>query len=115
MKPFKAGIIISMLLWGTIIGSNAQAANPPYDNFAAVLKTYVNQEGMVDYRGLKANPQQLNAFVAALGQIFLLAVVELHRGRQIQTLLGVCPLSLNVIRDAAIAVLDATNRVIERV
>ena len=53
--------------------------------------------------------------VAALGQSFLLAVVELHRGRQIQTLLGVCPLSLNVIRDAAIAVLDATNRVIERV
>lgn len=52
--------------------------------------------------------------VAALGQSFLLAVVEMRRGRQIHTLLGVCPLSLNVIRDAAVAVLDAANRVIER-
>ena len=50
--------------------------------------------------------------VAALGQSFLLAVVELRRGRQFRILLGVCPLSLNVVRDAALAVLDATNRVI---
>ena len=50
--------------------------------------------------------------VAALGQSFLLAVVELRRGRQLRTLLGVCPLSLNVVRDAALAVLDATNRII---
>ena len=50
--------------------------------------------------------------VAALGQSVVLAVVELRRGHQFQTLLGVCPLSLNVVRDAALAVLDATNRVI---
>jgi hypothetical protein len=50
--------------------------------------------------------------VAALGQAFLLAVIELRRGREIRTLLGVCPLSLNVVRDAALAVLDATNRVV---
>jgi hypothetical protein len=50
--------------------------------------------------------------VAALGQSFLLAVVELSRGRQQRTLLGVCPLSLNVVRDAALAVLHATNRVV---
>lgn len=50
--------------------------------------------------------------VAALGQSFVLAVVELQRGRQFRTLLGVCPMSLNIVRDAALAVLDATNRVI---
>ena len=53
--------------------------------------------------------------VGALGQSFVLAVIELHRGRQLRTLLGVCPMSLNIVRDAALAVLDATNRVIGRV
>ena len=49
--------------------------------------------------------------VAALGQSFVLAVVEFRRGRQFHTLLGVCPMSLNVVRDAALAVLHATNRI----
>jgi len=50
--------------------------------------------------------------VAALGQSFVLAVVDVTLEAQTHTLMGVCPLSLNPSRDAALAVLDATNRVL---
>ncbi len=50
--------------------------------------------------------------VAALGQRFVLAVVDVTLQDQTHTLMGVCPLSLNPSRDAALAVLDATNRVL---
>ncbi len=50
--------------------------------------------------------------VAALGQSFVLAVVAVTLRGQTHSLMGVCPLSLNPSRDAALAVLDATNRVL---
>ncbi len=50
--------------------------------------------------------------VAALGQSFVLAVVSVTVKGQSHTLMGVCPLSLNPSRDAALAVLDACNRVL---
>ena len=50
--------------------------------------------------------------VAALGQSFVLAVVDVTVKGQTHSLMGVCPLSLNPCRDAALAVLDATNRVL---
>lgn len=50
--------------------------------------------------------------VAALGHSFVLAVVEVTIEGQTHSLMGVCPLSLNPTRDAALAVLDATNRVL---
>lgn len=50
--------------------------------------------------------------VAALDQRFVLAVVEVSHDGQRHSLMGVCPLSLNPTRDAALAVLDATNRVL---
>lgn len=50
--------------------------------------------------------------VAALGQSFVLAVVNVTVRGQSHTLMGVCPLSLNPSRDAALAVLDACNRVL---
>ena len=33
-----------------------------YDNYADVLKTYVDEEGFVDYKGLQANRQKLDRF-----------------------------------------------------
>lgn len=50
--------------------------------------------------------------VAALGENFVLAVVEVALQDRRHTLMGVCPLTLNPSRDAALAVLDATNRVL---
>jgi hypothetical protein len=50
--------------------------------------------------------------VAALGQSFVLAVVDVTLRGETHTLMGVCPLSLNPSRDAALAVLDACNRVL---
>jgi len=50
--------------------------------------------------------------LAALGQSFVLAVVDVKMHNRAHTLMGVCPLSLNPSRDAALAVLDATNRVL---
>ena len=50
--------------------------------------------------------------VAALGHSFVLAVVDVTIGGRTHSLMGVCPLSLNPSRDAALAVLDATNRVL---
>lgn len=50
--------------------------------------------------------------VAALGTSFVLAVVDVTVQGRTHTLMGVCPLTLNPSRDAALAVLDATNRVL---
>ena len=72
-KSYNARITLGIFLWGTIIGSilcgSVQAANHLNDDFAAVLKTYVNQNGMVDYRSLNSNPGRLVSFVAALDML----------------------------------------------
>ena len=46
-------------------------ANQPfsYDDYATVLATYVNEEGLVDYPALQANREQLDRFVAAMGAV----------------------------------------------
>ena len=40
-----------------------------YTDYAAVLKTFVDENAMVNYKQLKAQPQQLNAFVSAIGAL----------------------------------------------
>lgn len=40
-----------------------------YERYAAVFTTYVNDQGMVDYKGLKAHPQDLNIFLAQVEQL----------------------------------------------
>ncbi|OHB76397.1 MAG: hypothetical protein A2Z25_18015 [Planctomycetes bacterium RBG_16_55_9] len=40
-----------------------------YSGYAAVLKTFVDEKAMVNYSELKAHPQQLEAFVSALGRL----------------------------------------------
>ena len=37
-----------------------------YSDYAGVLKTYVNEQGMANYKKLKDNPAKLNSFVAGL-------------------------------------------------
>ena len=40
-----------------------------YDDYAAVLKNYVDDAGMVNYKKLKAKPEKLNAFVTTLNSL----------------------------------------------
>ncbi len=40
-----------------------------YEDYAAALSQYVDEKRMVDYRGLKANSDDLDAFAAALGTL----------------------------------------------
>ena len=40
-----------------------------YQDFAEVLQTYVNEQGLVDYEGLQANRGQLDSFNQALGAV----------------------------------------------
>jgi hypothetical protein len=43
-----------------------EGAAPSYADYGAVLKAYVNDQGMVNYRELKAHPQDLDKFISAL-------------------------------------------------
>ena len=55
----------------------AQSATAPeaksrvyfYDHYAVALKSFVDDQGVVNYRSLKASRQQLDAFVGALSRI----------------------------------------------
>ena len=40
-----------------------------YQDYADVLKTYVNEEGLVDYKELQANREQLNRFNQSVGEL----------------------------------------------
>ncbi len=71
IQKIKIGLGLALL--GTMLGSffsgQAQAASRLYEDYGAVLTTYVNQQGMVNYRGLKANPQRLNSFLTTLADL----------------------------------------------
>jgi hypothetical protein len=61
--------VIGLLLGGFLASSPSLAASFSMGDYGKVLKTLVNDQGMVNYRGLKANPEQLQAFITALGQL----------------------------------------------
>jgi hypothetical protein len=48
---------------------SAAAGTLSFDDYGAALQEFVNQKGMVNYRGLKANPQKLQEFLQALAQV----------------------------------------------
>jgi hypothetical protein len=50
-------------------GADANSAGLSYDDYAAVLKTYVDDTGMINYNGLKANSEKLESFVTAMGKV----------------------------------------------
>jgi hypothetical protein len=66
-------LVAALALLGAMSGGvwpgKAQATDPFYEDYAALLATRVNQRGMVYYQGLKANPQRLHAFLAALADL----------------------------------------------
>jgi hypothetical protein len=55
----------------TVANANVESAALPftYNNYAAALKVYVNDEGMVNYAELKKHPEKLNAFLGALATL----------------------------------------------
>ncbi|MBC8233020.1 DUF547 domain-containing protein [bacterium] len=40
-----------------------------YDDYAATLKTYMNNQGMVNYKQLKVNREKLDSFVLSVGRL----------------------------------------------
>jgi hypothetical protein len=50
-------------------GKKKGAAPFSYGSYDRILKAYVDDRGMVYYRGLKAQPKDLDAFVAAAGRL----------------------------------------------
>ena len=76
-KMRKTGLKFGLLAAVIGIGALIAATNAfgmagrtfSYDNYASTLGTYVDDNGMVDYKGLKANRGKLDAFAAALGAL----------------------------------------------
>jgi hypothetical protein len=56
---------------GLIRSASSTAATPSFDysGYAVVLKTYVNSEGMVHYKALKGERQELDSFITSLGRL----------------------------------------------
>jgi hypothetical protein len=65
LRGGTAVLALTASAWGS-----ANAAEP-FDHSALdrALKTYVDARGRVDYAGLKARPEDLNAYVALLGRV----------------------------------------------
>lgn len=60
---------VGLLLAAAVVAGLARAAEQPqfsYAPYADVLKTYVNDKGLVDYKGLKANRGELDRFAHEL-------------------------------------------------
>lgn len=50
--------------------SSVASAEPlSYEDYAAILETYINEKALVDYQGLQANRGQLDRFNASLGTV----------------------------------------------
>ncbi len=67
-----AGILGAVLLVTVLtVPGQVPADEQPfsYDHYAAVLKTRVNDEGLVDYKGLKDDRAQLDAYATAIANV----------------------------------------------
>lgn len=67
---FSLSIIIGML--GFLLHVSAEEPELQlfnYDDYAEVLKIYADDKGMVNYKELKANREQLDKFVTAIGDL----------------------------------------------
>jgi hypothetical protein len=54
-----------------------------YNEYAAVLSSYVNDRGMVDYKGLKTDRAQLDSFAASLGALDPASVADWSEDQKI--------------------------------
>lgn len=67
-------VLVSALAVSTIVCSYTLGADVDdkafsYDDYAAVLKTYVDKMGMVNYKQLKAHREKLDAFAQAISEL----------------------------------------------
>ena len=65
--------LVSLGFTPIIRSSVAQAAGDPfsYEDYASVLNAYVDTNGMVNYKALKTNRKQLDAFASSLAKLDL--------------------------------------------
>jgi hypothetical protein len=71
-RYFGLGAALLAALAGVALPISAQEQDSSafdYADYAAVLKTYVDDKGMVDYRGLKASPEKLIGYVEAMSRL----------------------------------------------
>jgi hypothetical protein len=61
------GLVITLCSDASGIGVSDKGFN--YDGYAAVLKQYVDDTGMVNYKGLKTKPERLKAFLVGMGRL----------------------------------------------
>jgi hypothetical protein len=62
-----AAVLVTVL---TVPGEVCADQEPfSYDHYAALLKTRVNDEGLVDYKGLKAERARLDAYATAIANV----------------------------------------------
>jgi len=66
---FAALLPAAAILNSTAFGADANAPGFGYADYAAALKRHVDKTGMVNYKQLKAEPQQLQTFVARLAAL----------------------------------------------
>ncbi len=65
MQKIVYAIVFLFIISPLVLGEN-QATDWGYEPYEKVLHTYVNDHGMVDYQGLKKNPEDLNIFLQSL-------------------------------------------------
>jgi len=59
-----------LFAFGTLAGAEDSARETfDHSDYAAVLNTYVDDKGMVSYRGLKAHPEKLLSYVRAIAAV----------------------------------------------
>jgi len=68
LKYITAFIGILAVMFSTHAEENA-GKQFDYDDYAAILKTYVDNQGMVNYKELQVNREKLDAFVFSIGKL----------------------------------------------
>jgi hypothetical protein len=71
---FRPTVALALLIGLGGIRASANATGEDtntfrYDDYALILKSYVNDHGMVNYRGLQANRERLEVFISAMGRL----------------------------------------------
>jgi len=71
-KTLASALLFALILCSISKGISQETTNRSvfdYDNYADVLEIFVNDKGMVDYKGLKNNPKKLYSFVNDLSRL----------------------------------------------
>ncbi|MHC4617282.1 MAG: DUF547 domain-containing protein [Planctomycetota bacterium] len=66
---FAASFMAAVILNSPALAADPNKGDVNYDEYATSLKKYVDDAGMVNYEQLKADPQQLQAFVTTIARL----------------------------------------------